>query len=753
MDPESQLFTSFITHKGTFMFLRMPFGLCNAGASFQRAMEEVCQDLPNSSAYMDDVITASEGFVNHLADLRKVFERLRKAKLKIKPSKCKFGCSEIKFLGFIVSQEGIKVCQSRSETIKNYPRPKNAKAIQRFIGLSNYYRKFIKDFSSIASPLTQLTRKTVPFVWTNECEEAFEKLKECLLSPPILVYPNFEKKFKLTTDASNIGLGVILSQEDDEGVDRVIAYASKKLTRAEKNYSTTELELLAIIFAIDKFRPYIYGRTFDLVTDHKPLIHLNTSTSKSERLTRWKLALAEHTFDIKYKPGKDNVNADVLSRIEEEVCMIDEEDAEVGITDKDVRAYQNSDPKLTTILKKVRGNERHKGDYPKYKLRDDVLFCRKEQNKKYESQEVWRLVIPVDMKEAVLRGCHDDMSGAHLGITKTFKKISSRFFWPGMKNDVRNWVSSCKVCAGKKNPQSQNIPIHSITHPTKPFEMIGVDFIGPLTETDNGNKHILVFTDYATRWVEAFPTKDQKADTVARIFIEEIICRHSAPSTLLSDKGRNFLSDIVAETCKYFKIKKVNTTSYHPQCNGLTEKFNDTLCKMLSSYCNENQTDWDAYLPSVLFAYRTSEQKTTRETPFRLLYGRDYRLPLDIDKWSPNQFFLEKIDETWKEAKVNILKSAEYSEGRIKPTAQVFYKVGQLVMLNNPVTRVGLKAKLRRDKWRGPYKIIDLNDKSNVCLDIDGQLRWVHVSKVKKTEIRTRYNRLSKPPDRLEYSN
>ena len=750
MDPESQLFTSFITHKGTFMFLRMPFGLCNAGASFQRAMEEVCQDLPNSMAYIDDVITASEGFNNHLKDLKSVFQRLRTAKLKIKPSKCKFGCSEIKFLGFIVSRAGIKVCQSRSESIKNYPRPKNAKAIQRFIGLINYYRKFIKDFSIIASPLTQLTRKNVPFTWTNKCDEAFEKLKECLLSPPILIYPDHTKRFKITTDASNIGLGAILSQEDDEGVDRVVAYASRKLKPAEVNYSTTEQELLAIVYAVEKFRPYIYGQTFDLVTDHKPLIHLNTSSSKSARLTRWKLGLAEYSFDIRYKPGKDNINADVLSRIED-ICTVDVEGHNAQLTEDDIRLRQSEDKWIDRLSDKIR-NTKPNGKSHRYKLTDGILFCLKEQRKNYESEEVWRLVIPEGLKESVLKSCHDDISGAHLGINKTYKKISHRFFWHGMKKDVRNWISSCLVCIGKKNPQSQQIPIHSITHPDKPFDLVGIDFIGPLTETNNGNKHILVFTDYATRWVEAFATKDQKAMTVAKILIEEIISRHSAPASLLSDKGRNFLSDVISEVCQYFRIKKINTTSYHPQCNGLTERFNGTLAKMLSSYCSEHQTDWDEFLPTVLFAYRTSEQKTTQETPFRLLYGRDSRLPTSIDQWSTNQFFLEKIDSAWKEAKHNIAISADQSEKKIDVEKAIQYKIGQQIMLQNPVTKVGLKTKLRRDKWRGPYKIVDLNDKSNVCVDIDGKMSWVHTSRIKNYEVRTRYFRLSKPPDRLEYT-
>ena len=746
MDPESQQFTLFVTHKGTFTFLRMPFGLCNAGATFQRAMEEMCEELPNSSAYIDDVVTASDNFGNHLKDLRKVFEKLRAAKLKVKPSKCKFGCSEIKFLGFIVSKSGISVCQSRSETIENYPRPKTPKQIQKFVGLINYYRKFIKDFSTLASPLTRLTKKKVPFEWSEECEVAFKTMKQCLINPPILVYPDYNKKFKITTDASNVGLGAILSQEDDEGLDRVIAYASRKLKPAEVNYSTTEQELLAIIYATEKFRPYIFGRNFELVTDHRPLTHLSTSVSKSERLTRWKLSLSEYSFDITYKPGKDNVNADVLSRVDE-VCAINEIDQRVEFSDEYIRKQQRLDPEVNHW---IRITSKNNGSHQKYRLREGILFNVKDRYKVYETQEIARLVIPSTLKELVLKSCHDDMSGAHLGVNKTTFKISNKFFWNGMKKDIKKWISSCNVCAGKKNPQPSKIPIHSITQPAKPFDMVGMDFIGPLTTTDDGNKHILVFTDYATRWVEAFPTRDQKASTVARILIDEIICRHSAPKVLLSDQGRNFMSEMIAEVSNYFNIKKVNTTSYHPQCNGLTEKFNDTLCKMLASYCDENQSDWDTYIPLVLFAYRTSIHKTTGETPLRLLCGRDGRLPIDIDRWSPNDSYLEDMDTIWKEAKANILKSAEYTESRITPSDNIDYKVGDWVRLNSPATKIGLKTKLRRDKWRGPYKIVNKNTMSNVCLDMDGKLKWVHISRIKIAETRTRSFRLSKPPNRLE---
>ena len=272
MHPNSQHLTAFTTPEGCFEFQRLPFGLCNAGATFQRAMVNLFTDLKFASVYIDDISVASYTFQEHLTDLDKSLTRLTTAGLKIKPSKCTFGFTKMKFLGFIVSGKGMEVCPSRNDTIKNYPRPKCVKHIRQFLGLASYYRKFIKGFAELAAPLNKLLKKGPKFDWNASCENSFKTLIYQLQHPPILIFPDTTKPYRLLTDASDFGLGAVLARIDENGDERVISYASRSLTTAEKNYNTTEKELCAIIWAIDKYRPYLFaGPPFELITDHQAL--------------------------------------------------------------------------------------------------------------------------------------------------------------------------------------------------------------------------------------------------------------------------------------------------------------------------------------------------------------------------------------------------------------------------------------------------------------------------------------------------
>ena len=287
--------------------------------------------------------------------------------------------------------------------------------------------------------------------------------------------------------------------------------------------------------------------------------------------------------------------------------------------------------------------------------------------------------------------------GCHLGINKTFDKISERYHWNGMKDDVKNWCESCSVCAARKSPPPAEAPIHPITEFEKPFDVVGMDFLGPVTQTESGNKYILVFSDYATRWVEIFATKDMKATTVAKILVEEIICRHGSPKALLSDRGTSFLSELIRETCIYFKIKKLNTSPYHPQTNGLTERFNRTICQMLSTYMNDHQTDWDQYLNVCAYAYRTSVQNTVGKSPFELLHGRKANYPMALDRFTRHSSHLEDIQKTWNRAKQSLAEVAEKNKSRHdKKYKEKKFLPGDWVRVSAPATAVGLKKKFKK---------------------------------------------------------
>jgi predicted aspartyl protease len=307
---------AFTSTQGLFTFNFMPFGLCNAGATFQRVIEKVIKGVENATAYVDDLLSYSMNFELHLKHLRALFERLKDTNIKVKTSKCKIACSELMFLGYKISDQGITIDESRTEILKKYPKPTKSKHVKQFLGLANFYRHFIKNFSDIVEPLNHLTRKNIKFKWTTECEVSFNNIIKLLSQKPILVYPNFNAPFILSTDASQFGIGAVLSQKDEHEREHPIHYASRSLNTAERNYSTIERELLAIVYAVDKFRYYLYGKKFIIITDHNPLVYLNNITLSSERLTRWRLKLSEYDFDIIYRKGQANANADAMSRIE-----------------------------------------------------------------------------------------------------------------------------------------------------------------------------------------------------------------------------------------------------------------------------------------------------------------------------------------------------------------------------------------------------------------------------------------------------
>jgi hypothetical protein len=314
--PEDRDKTTFITQYGTYRFIVMPFGLCNAPATFQRLMNEVLEGIlwDFVVVYLDDLNVYSATFDQHLEHLRAVFERLRSAGLKLNPEKCYFAKHELAFLGYLISAEGIHTDPAKIEKVKEFPVPRNVTQLRGFLGLASYYRRFIKDFSKIANPLNKLLRKDAPFVWAAAQQQSFDLLKTHLTQAPILAYPKFDQEFLLLTDASTLGLGAILAQKDEEEMERVVAYASRTLNKAEKNYSATELECLAVVWAIGHFHPYVHGKRFTLITDHSALRYLFNSATPTGRLARWVMKLQPYDFKIIHRAGKKHTNVDSLSR-------------------------------------------------------------------------------------------------------------------------------------------------------------------------------------------------------------------------------------------------------------------------------------------------------------------------------------------------------------------------------------------------------------------------------------------------------
>ncbi|UYV67129.1 hypothetical protein LAZ67_4004017, partial [Cordylochernes scorpioides] len=729
--------TAFTTAHVLYEFNVMPFGLCNAPATFERNMENMLGNLrwQICLCYLDDVIIYSPDFPTHLKRLEAVFRCFRESNLRLNDKKCRFAFEELEILGYITSKHGIKPAEHNIKAVRNFPRPKKVKEVQSFLGMCSYYRKFIKDFSKIADPLTNLIKKSVSFTWTERQEEAFQTLKTALLSPPILGHFNPNAPTYVHTDASNIGIGATLVQ-DIGGEEKVISYLSRTLSKAEQNYSTTEKECLAVVWSMSKLRPYLYGRHFKIVTDHHALCWLKNLKDPTGRLARWALKIQEYDFDIIHKSGKKHLDADGLSRGPLPETDWDEDFERLFLN----QITDEEDKFIESVKKNLNGSRRSIAQ--NFKEEDGCLF---KKNPNPEGR-AWLLVVPENKKREIMKEYHNHMSNGHLGVARTMYRIKSKYFWPSMLKDVSEFVKTCHLCQSRKG--SNQLPsglLQPIPPANFPFERIGIDFVGPLPSTKNRKKWIIVLTDYYTRYAETRAVSEATVKEVSKFLVEDIFLRHGAPQYLISDRGSQFTSNLMKEVMKTCKIKHCFTTSYHPQTNGLTERLNRTLINMLSMYVNTDQKNWDEILPFITHAYNTTIQETTGYSPFFLMFGReptslldDRNISVDIDKDDYDEYIkhhLDKINRTRKLVINNTIKTQERMKKNYdKKHMERIYEPGELVAVWTPIRKIGKCEKLLR-KYFGPYRILKKLSNVNYLIepkDNPGQDPLiVHVSRIK----------------------
>lgn len=710
--------TAFSTPQGHFEYERMPFGLKGAPATFQRLMNEVLRGLIGSICfvYIDDIVCYGRDLTESIDNLEKVFVRLREHKLLLNVEKCSLLHTSVTYLGHIVSRDGVSPDPSKIAAVKNYPEPKNVKELKSFLGLAGYYRRFIKDFAKIAKPLNALFKEGVEYCWSAAQEEAFSTLKNMLTSQPILQYPDFSKEFLLTTDASTEALGAVLSQ-GELGKDKPIAYASRTLNNAERNYSTTQQELLAIVWAVKQFRPYLWGRHFKVITDHRPLKWLISLKDPDSRLTRWTIKLSEYDFEVIHRPGKNNQNADALSRVTL---------AKVDITPQEILDNQRKQDDLKEIERTLDKYEKDSQGY---------LYYRDKRNRR-------RLIVPKENQKKVLEAYHDTPFGGHQGIERTSDLIKERYYWQSMDKDIAEYVQTCHKCNERKTTAQDAAPAPmKISSPlTKPFQKVALDIVGPLPKTHAGNQYILTFQDHFSKYPEAFALPDQKTTTVAKVFVEEIVCRHGTPEKLLTDQGSNFTSELFKEMCKLLNIDKLQTTAYHPASNGIVERSHQTIMSTLSQFVDSDQRNWDVWLPYVMLAYRATPHSTTRYSPYYLLHGREMRLPTD---WVREEIQIDlSEDDLVQEVKQRIQiasqKVIDNTQQRKESSKQLYdlkarekqVSVGDKVLLHQPFVRRGRSKKLCKP-WIGPYTVIKVDNDVNVTIKKGKITQKVHVNRIK----------------------
>ena len=540
----------------------MPFGLCNAPATFQRLMNSVLAGLQWTSClvYIDDIIIVGKNFDEHLDNLHKVLKQLKQANLKVQPHKCQFLQQRVVFLGHVISPNGIAPDPDKTSKVKQWPIPSSKVEVQQFLGFSNYYRRFVKDFASIAKPLHQLTEKKSSFCWTNECQVAFDHLKQCLTSAPTLVMANWSSSFIIDTDASDTGIGAVLSQTDEKGTEHVIAYASRLLSKAEHNYCTTRKELLAVITFLQHFRQYLLGRLFTVQTDHGALTWLQGFKNPEGQLARWLEKLQEYQFNIVHRPGKKHMTADALSRLpcrqcgrtnDIQVAMLTSGNTSCGYSPQQLRSMQLDDDCIGQILRAKEQEQQPSTNFAKSQpisfrrllqqwdqliTHDGVLYRLFHHHS--EEHTSLQLVAPTVLREEIVKEMHEGVASGHLGQDKTLHRLKERFYWPGHYNDVRDWCQTCATCASRKMPtHSSRSPLGSISA-SYPTQIMAVDLVGPLPESDSGNVYIMVVGDYFSRWMEAIPVPNQEARTVAEKLVE-VFLRFSAQNSCIPIRGDN----------------------------------------------------------------------------------------------------------------------------------------------------------------------------------------------------------------------
>ena len=774
--------TSFVTRSGLYHFKVMPFGCTNGPATFQRLMNLTLAGLNYKIClvYLDDIILMSSTVEEHLERLVLILERLRSAGLKLKPSKCKLLQKRISFLGHVVSDQGVETDHEKIRAVAEWPTPKSVADVRSYVGLCSYYRRFVKDFAAIAGPLHALTGKNVRFQWTTACQESFDELKRRLISSPILAMPQDEGHYKLDTDASNEAIGAVLSQVQD-GQERVVAYASRLLTAPEKNYCVTRRELLAIVYFIKQFRPYLLGKKFLIRTDHAALRWLRNMPEPIGQQARWLEQLEEYDFEIEHRPGKRHANADAMSRRPCKQCNIEDQQPvmpncyrvqRVKTNEESDSGNEYFDPaqlcedytkdyKLSTFhaifstnseqvpwseivgLDKFTKNLWNQWD--RLSVVDGVLY------RKWVSadglQQRWQLVPPKSVQNMLIKWAHTGMTGGHLGIKRTQHQLQLRAYWPEWAEDVARFCRQCPECATyhrgqpKKQGELQKFPVG------EPFERLAIDLTGPHPTSRSGHVYILTVIDLFTKWGESIPLRNKEAITVARALMDVIFSRFGLPLELMSDNGREFDNSILKELCRLLGMEKIRTTVYKPSTNGAVERFHRTLNSMLGKVVETNQRNWDEFLPSVMAAYRASRHESTGYSPNFLCLGRENRAPLDVVFGLPEgeQPYYETYDEyaaskveimrkSYQIARDNLGVSAErakhYYDLHVKPNR---YNVGQWVYYYCP-----RRFPRRSPKWQrmftGPFLVTKVMGPVNVKLQASkrSQPFIVHIDKLKQ---------------------
>ncbi|QRV96805.1 Retrotransposable element Tf2 protein [Ceratobasidium sp. AG-Ba] len=749
--------TAFRTAYGIYEYLVMPFGLKNAPAVLQRMMNHIFRHLLGATVvvYMDDILIFSEKEEEHAEHVREVLRILRENNLYAKLAECEFFVKKVIFLGLVITPEGISMEEEKIKAITEWNAPRKIKEVQAFLGFVNFYRRIIAEFSKIARPLHDLTKKETKFEWSQECQQAFEEIKKRVCENPVLIHPDPEKPFILETDASGVAIGAILSQRGEDGYLHPIAYLSKSYNDAQRNYDTANKELLAIVESLKHWRIYLEGtiQPITVFTDHRNLERWKNAETFNRRHARWHMELASFNFEIHYRPGKMSTKPDALSRRHDhadipnpEQIMIAAEkfkgfkaNLELDIISM-IRERLLEDESLTTLISSTQNKEdlppSIKKQYDKYEWKEDLLW--------YEG----RIVIPEnkEVKLAILEMHHDNPIAGHQGQARTLELISRQYYWPAMKLQVNRFVESCEVCQRSKG-HKQFAPIKPLPIPQKPWEDIAYDFIVKLPESQ-GLDSILVVIDCFSRQAHFIPCLEStNAEGVADLFIQEVWKLHGLPKTTVSDRGPTFNSQFLRALYAKLGIEPKFSTAFHPETDGITEQTNQWLEGFLRSFCNYRQDDWVRWLPIAKFCHNNQVNSATGKTAFETVYGMHPRWDLTgLEVNAPNAADMaNSMQEIWDE----VIASMEFHKSK-EDAPKREYKIGDKVWLVSQNVTTRRPSKKLDNKKLGPFVISEKISSHAYRLDLPKTMKSYNVFHINLlapfTEDKDFHRRQARPP-------
>ena len=715
--PDSIPKTAITTPFGAYEFLRMSFGLRNAAQTFMRVMHKALHGLDFVFVYLDDILVFSTSDSEHENHLKTIFERLREHGLMIKMEKCVFGKSEIEFLGHMIDSKGIRPLPQKVQAILDFPEPKTLKESQCFAGLINYYHKFIPNAARIMAPIYATIGSRRIFSWSDQQTKAFNKAKKALSDAVLLSHPVHGAELCLKTDASDTAIGSVLEQIVN-GASQPLAFFSRKLREAELKYSAFDKELLSAFLSVRHFRHYLEGRSFTLYTDHKPLVQAidRIGDPMSNRQKRQLSELSEYCITMKHLSGVDNVVADALSRLHS---------ISIGIDFEELAKAQNEEFELMEFYS---NNSSLKLDHCKIPGTDTDLICDVSLNRP-------RPIVPFSFRKQIFTILH---STGHPSIRSTKRLITERFIWHGMKKDISGWARSCQNCQKSKVYRHTKSSTETMSNPVRRFSSLHLDIVGPLP-ISNGFRYLLTVIDRTSRWAEVLPISEATARECAQAFLHGWIARFGVPEDLVCDRGPQFTSEFWINLNKLMGVTVHHTTSYHPESNGVIERFHRHLKSVLMARMNDDH-DWFQHLPWTLLSLRSTPKEGTGISSAERLYGE----PLVV----PGEFF----PSSGEDLEIQRLRDKVGSFSPIPPPRKCksYFVPKSLQNVSHVFVRIDSHRIPLTRPYQGPFLVLDRSEKA-MLLALGNRRDWVSIDRCKPAfldELQTSSGRLVLPPAR-----